>query len=630
MPVIQVQDEFQSGDNVTASSLNDLVNDASFVSGAVDNSTLQVATAGHLKVKDNGILSNHLKSDATNDSVRAVTTNHIRNDAVTNAKIADGAVDTAQIAADAVEFSKMQNMGARTVIGNNTDNDDQNPTAISIDDLRGSISNATAHTTDSDSNGINDLGGDDGLMSAEDKTKLDGVEAGATGDQTGAEMKTAIGNATAHTSDTDSDGVSDSGGTNGLMSANDKTKLDGIEAGATGDQTGAEMKTAIGNATAHTTDTDSDGVSDSGGTNGLMSANDKTKLDGIAAGAEVNVQSDWNATSGDALILNKPSIAYTSAISNATAHTTDSDSDGINDTGGDDGLMSAEDKTKLDGVEAGANTGTVTSITAGGNLTGNEITTSGTISNLDSNNIGLIGSGITANTTDTFDGGTTYKAQIKDGLRVYNATGVAKLKLITDKTGGGGASITLKSTTPPAPNEGDYSIFIGGANGKFNIRNEQADKNILMDATGDWHALSNTQDLGKTGNRWDDVWSNGSFNGSDRNIKQDIQDLDEAEKRVAVKCKSLIKKYRMKDAVTKKGNDARIHVGIIAQELQAAFESEGLDAFRYSMIGKDIWWEATDAEGNRDVKYEATVGYTEVTQMSVRYNELLAFIISAM
>ena len=35
----------------------------------------------------------------------------------------------------------------------------------------------------------------------------------------------------------------------------------------------------------------------------------KNKLDGIAAGAEVNVQPDWNATSGDALILNKPSLA---------------------------------------------------------------------------------------------------------------------------------------------------------------------------------------------------------------------------------------------------------------------------------------------------------------------------------
>lgn len=32
----------------------------------------------------------------------------------------------------------------------------------------------------------------------------------------------------------------------------------------------------------------------------------KNKLDGISAGAEVNVQSDWNATSGDAAILNKP------------------------------------------------------------------------------------------------------------------------------------------------------------------------------------------------------------------------------------------------------------------------------------------------------------------------------------
>jgi hypothetical protein len=34
----------------------------------------------------------------------------------------------------------------------------------------------------------------------------------------------------------------------------------------------------------------------------------KNKLDGIAAGAEVNINADWNATSGDAEILNKPTI----------------------------------------------------------------------------------------------------------------------------------------------------------------------------------------------------------------------------------------------------------------------------------------------------------------------------------
>lgn len=35
---------------------------------------------------------------------------------------------------------------------------------------------------------------------------------------------------------------------------------------------------------------------------------ERTKLSGIEAGADVNVQSDWNATSGDALILNKPTV----------------------------------------------------------------------------------------------------------------------------------------------------------------------------------------------------------------------------------------------------------------------------------------------------------------------------------
>lgn len=41
---------------------------------------------------------------------------------------------------------------------------------------------------------------------------------------------------------------------------------------------------------------------------GLMLPADKTKLNGIAAGAEVNVNADWNATSGDAQILNKPDV----------------------------------------------------------------------------------------------------------------------------------------------------------------------------------------------------------------------------------------------------------------------------------------------------------------------------------
>ena len=50
---------------------------------------------------------------------------------------------------------------------------------------------------------------------------------------------------------------------------------------------------------------------------GAMSAADYTKLSGIAAGAEVNVNADWNAASGDAQILNKPAITNPPATSAA-------------------------------------------------------------------------------------------------------------------------------------------------------------------------------------------------------------------------------------------------------------------------------------------------------------------------
>jgi hypothetical protein len=50
----------------------------------------------------------------------------------------------------------------------------------------------------------------------------------------------------------------------------------------------------------------------------------KTKLDGIEAGAEVNVNADWDAISGDAFILNKPFIA------SKTSDLLNDGSDGIN------------------------------------------------------------------------------------------------------------------------------------------------------------------------------------------------------------------------------------------------------------------------------------------------------------
>lgn len=57
-----------------------------------------------------------------------------------------------------------------------------------------------------------------------------------------------------------------------------------------------------------------------------FTAGEKSKLAGIAAGAQVNVKADWNATSGDAVILNKPSIpSKTSDLTNDSGFITTSD-----------------------------------------------------------------------------------------------------------------------------------------------------------------------------------------------------------------------------------------------------------------------------------------------------------------
>lgn len=56
---------------------------------------------------------------------------------------------------------------------------------------------------------------------------------------------------------------------------------------------------------------------------GLMTSSDKSKLDGIEAGAEVNVQADWNQTnsSADDYIKNKPTIPPAVAVDSALSPT---------------------------------------------------------------------------------------------------------------------------------------------------------------------------------------------------------------------------------------------------------------------------------------------------------------------
>jgi len=107
---------------------------------------------------------------------------------------------------------------------------------------------------------------------------------------------------------------------------------------------------------------------------------DKTKLDGIAAGAEVNVNADWNSSSGDSQILNKPTLGtaaatastdYATAAQGATADSALQSGDNISVLTNNSGYLTAESDT-LDSVTGrGATTTngvTVGSITINGEI----------------------------------------------------------------------------------------------------------------------------------------------------------------------------------------------------------------------------------------------------------------------
>ena len=172
----------------------------------------------------------------------------------------------------------------------------------------------------------------------------------------------------------------------------------------------------------------------------------------------------------------------------------------------------------------------------------------------------------------------------------------------------------------------NFASISSGSGGIYSVVNSASVTQTWSGAF--WPVPDGSVNLGGPSNRWNTVYAiTGTINTSDLNEKQDIADLDATEKRVATALKGMVKKFRFKDAVAQKGDNARIHVGVIAQEVEAAFDAEGLDASQYGIFCYDEWGESPDvmdAEGNILSPY-ADAGH----RYGVRYEELLAFIIAA-
>ena len=146
---------------------------------------------------------------------------------------------------------------------------------------------------------------------------------------------------------------------------------------------------------------------------------------------------------------------------------------------------------------------------------------------------------------------------------------------------------------------------------------------VATDSSG--ASADNTRDIGALTIRWNDVYAtNGTIQTSDRNEKQQIAELTPAEMQAAKAISGLFKTFKWNDSVAEKGDAARIHSGVIAQEVEAAMTDAGLDAGKYAFFISSTWWE-TDGQ-TYETAEEAPEGAVERTRRGIRYPELLAFV----
>ena len=98
----------------------------------------------------------------------------------------------------------------------------------------------------------------------------------------------------------------------------------------------------------------------------------------------------------------------------------------------------------------------------------------------------------------------------------------------------------------------------------------------------------NSVSCGTGGHRWSQVYAaSGSINTSDANEKQSIETYPDAVLDAWGEVE--LCQFLFKDSVKKKGESARIHAGIIAQQVVEAFLKYGLDATRYGLLCYDAW-----------------------------------------
>ena len=268
--------------------------------GATDNANETTITVAD-PTQDNTITFPNVTGNVvTTGDTGTVATGMIANDAVTMDKLNSGALPTDITVAS-----------ANIVDGTIVNADVNAAAAIDGTKVNPAFGSQNISTTGTAATGAHTVTGNiavsgtvDGRDVAADGTKLDGIESGATADQTAAEIRTLVDSAT------DSNVFTDA----------DHTKLDGIETGATADQTASEIKTLIASSPL-----DSSHLAPNSVTTSEIADAELTTLAGMQSGTASKL-ADSTALTADIADLNQ--------IDGLTKQTTISDTDASFPTSG--------------------------------------------------------------------------------------------------------------------------------------------------------------------------------------------------------------------------------------------------------------------------------------------------------
>lgn len=491
------------------------------------------------------------------------------------------------------------------------------------------IGNAVMHITDSERTYWNNKASKDtattsanGLMSASDKSKLDGIAAGAqvnsiTGVKGNAESTYRTGQVNLTPSNI---GASESShghsnataSADGFMSKGDKSKLDGVESGAqvnavTGVKGNSESTYRTGNVNITAANVGAAASSHSHTAasttaDGFMSSADKTKLNGIASGAQVNTVTGIKGNSESTYRTGNVNITAANVGAAASSH---SHSDATTSASG---YMSASDKSKLNGIASGAQVNSVTGVKGsaeGSYRTGNI--------NLTAANVGAAAASH-SHSYLPLSGGT-----ISGGINISNGVSAGGQ---TD-TGIDFNNNDAYFNTFYGPRSAHWTLY--GPSGTSNVE-LTSDNCILLSPNGGGYVATpsyfrpdNTGEygLGSSSYRWKQLYaSTATISTSDRNLKEDIKDVAEKYQKMFLGLRAVT--YKLK------GNHDRLHVGFIAQEIEAQMDKNGISPLEFGAFCKD---QKVDISYSYDETGEKIVTETPVEgeyEYSLRYEEFIA------